>query len=98
MKKTIATVISALYMCLHSLYIIHVRSEANSLQHSPCSMEHMYLRCLLRDVYSAGFFSKFFTHHCSFIHSFILNIYIAPLQENYSEAQTTQKCSVPLSD
>ena len=25
----------------------------------------------------------------SFIHSFILNIYIAPLQENYSEALTT---------
>src|SRR6218665_1015612 len=24
----------------------------------------------------------------SFIHSFILNIYIAPLQENYSEAQS----------
>jgi len=25
----------------------------------------------------------------SFIHSFILNIYIAPLQENYSEALPT---------
>ena len=28
----------------------------------------------------------------SFIHSFILNIYIAPLQENYSEAHTWKGC------
>jgi len=32
---------------------------------------------------------RFYSFIHSFIHSFILNIYIAPLQENYSEALPT---------
>ena len=34
-------------------------------------------------------FKNWSAMHCSFIHSFVLNIYIAPLQENYSEALPT---------
>ena len=59
----------------------------SSTLNSKCSvMQHL---TVWSDRFTVQIQSDFIMSEDSFIHSFILNVYIAPLQENYSEALPT---------